>query len=347
MNLSDYNYDLPESLIAKTPCQKRDQSRLMVLDSDLASVTHHHFTDILQFINAGDVLVLNNTKVIKARLYAKKETGGALEILLERQLSEHQFTALVKPAKRVRVGDQIYLSEDTALSVMAKEDGIITLEFPNSDCVFDILDRYGHMPIPPYIKSGDETPESFKAEYQTVFASQPGAVAAPTAGLHFTPELLNALKDKGVQIETVTLHVGYGTFQPIKVDDFKTHTMHSERYNVSAETAERLNTAKSENRRIIAVGTTSVRTLEAATQNDSVRAGSGETTIFIYPGYDFKTVDGLITNFHLPKSSLLLLVSALTSRDFMMRAYEQAIKDHYRFFSFGDAMFILPKSRNI
>ena len=346
MHLDDYNYHLPESLIAKTPCTQRDQSRLMVLDSVLHHIDHYQFSDLLDLLSPTDVLVLNNTKVIKARLFARKETGGKVEILLERQLTAYEFTALINPAKRIRVGELLFLSSTETITVKAKHEGMVTLEFQKNMSVFDVLEKYGYMPIPPYIKSGKESPDSFKIDYQTVFATQPGAVAAPTAGLHFTPELLNALKEKGIQVETITLHVGYGTFQPIKTDDFTQHTMHSERYTISETTAHALNKAKSLNHRVIAVGTTCVRALEAATQNHLVTPGSNETNIFIYPGYQFKMVDGLITNFHLPKSSLLLLVSALISRKFTLKAYQEAIQYQYRFFSFGDAMFILPKMRH-
>ncbi|RAP38754.1 tRNA preQ1(34) S-adenosylmethionine ribosyltransferase-isomerase QueA [Candidatus Marinamargulisbacteria bacterium SCGC AAA071-K20] len=345
MNLSDYNYSLPEDLIAKTPLSKRDQSQLMVLDQGGDSIKHHVFSDILTVLGPNDVLILNNTKVIKARLYAHKKTGGKIELLLERPLENNQYTALVKPAKRVRVGDRLILGPDAELEVTSKDGGMVTIQFHSKESVWDVLERYGFMPIPPYIKTGKETPESFTHNYQTVFADKPGAVAAPTAGLHFTPLLLDQLKQKGVQIETITLHVGYGTFMPIKTESIKDHKMHSERYHVSKDTAERLNKVKS-SKRFVAVGTTAVRALESATKNDVIQAGSFETDIFITPGYTFTCVDALITNFHLPQSSLLLLVSAFTSRDFILNAYELAIKHRYRFFSFGDAMFILPKTRN-
>ena len=346
MELSAYSYQLPDELIAKFPKANRDESRLMALNCEKKTIHHFKFSTILDLLQPGDVLVLNNTKVIKARFYARKTTGAMIEFLLDTPLGDRSYTALAKPAKRLKAGDTLSLSKDYSITILEKCDGYVRLQFNGDKDIFELLDEVGLMPIPPYIKDGTETPETFQNEYQTVFAKDPGAVAAPTAGLHFTNSLLEKLKAKGIQIETVTLHVGYGTFKPIKTSNITEHKMHSERYFVSEDTAKRLSLAKQEGRAIIAVGTTSVRTLESIATDGGFKAGSGETAIFIYPGYTFKAVDGLITNFHLPESSLLLLVSALAGRTFILDAYQEAVDQGYRFFSFGNAMFILPKLRN-
>ncbi len=340
MHLENFNYDLPEELIAQEPIARRDQSRLLVLHKETGAIEHRIFADIGNYLRPGDVLVSNNTKVIPARLFGRKEnTGAKVEIVLLTGLGGRRWNTLVRPGKRVQPGTRIVFGEgELAAEVIEKTPaGGRILEFHYEGVFEEILDRLGHMPLPPYIHKQLAEPE----RYQTVYARVPGSAAAPTAGFHFTPELIDSLKKQGIEWVEVLLHVGLGTFRPVKEEDITKHQMHSEYYAVSSEAAEAINKARSEGRRIISVGTTSTRTLESSFRNGQVQAGQGWTDIFIYPGYDFKVISGLITNFHLPKSTLLMLVSALAGREKVLRAYQEAVRQRYRFFSFGDAMLIL------
>lgn len=339
MKTDDFDYYLPENLIAQTPLLQRDASRLLILDKKTGQIEHKHFSDIIDYLNKGDVLVLNDTKVMPARLYGiKEETNAAIEILMLKENSTNTWTCLAKPAKRVKEGSVIVFSDKLkAKCVGIGEDGIRIMEFIYDGIFYEILDELGEMPLPPYIHQKLKD----KDRYQTVYAKNIGSAAAPTAGLHFTEELLERAKEKGVLIEYITLHVGLGTFRPVAVEDVTKHKMHSEFYCMSKETAEVLNKAKKENRRIISVGTTSTRTLETiANLYGEFKECQGWTEIFIYPGYEFKAINALITNFHLPKSTLIMLVSALAGKENIMAAYNEAVKMEYRFFSFGDAMFI-------
>ncbi len=339
MNLSDFDYDLPEELIAQTPIKERDQSRLMVLDKKMGAIKHKHFHDILEELHAGDVLVLNDTKVIPARLIGKKvSTGAVIELLLLKDLGNNIWECLSRPAKRLKVGTIVTFSEKLQAEVVEKKDeGIVHVKLLYQGILMEILDELGEMPLPPYIH--EKLKE--KDRYQTVYAKNIGSAAAPTAGLHFTKELLEEIKAKGVEVLFITLHVGLGTFRPVEEENILDHHMHSEFYQMTKEVADRLNLAKKEHRKIYAVGTTSTRTLEAIMHEyHEFRECSGNTEIFIYPGFEFQAIDGLITNFHLPKSTLLMLVSALASREIILNAYREAVKERYRFFSFGDAMFI-------
>lgn len=339
MKTDDFDYYLPENLIAQTPLLQRDASRLLILDKKTGQIEHKHFSDIIDYLNKGDVLVLNDTKVMPARLYGiKEETNAAIEILMLKENSTNTWTCLAKPAKRVKEGSVIVFSDKLkAKCVGIGEDGIRIMQFIYDGIFYEILDELGEMPLPPYIHQKLKD----KDRYQTVYAKNIGSAAAPTAGLHFTEELLERAKEKGVLIEYITLHVGLGTFRPVAVEDVTKHKMHSEFYCMSKETAEVLNKAKKENRRIISVGTTSTRTLETiANLYGEFKECQGWTEIFIYPGYEFKAINALITNFHLPKSTLIMLVSALAGKENIMAAYNEAVKMKYRFFSFGDAMFI-------
>ena len=337
---SDYYYDLPEELIAQDPLSKRSDSRLMVLNKTTGEVAHHRFYEITEYLKAGDCLVLNNTKVIPARLLGEREnTGGAVEVLLLKRRSDNEWETLVKPGKKARPGQRLSFGDGLltaeVLSVCEEGNRIIRFEF---DGIFEeILDRLGEMPLPPYITHKLKD----KDRYQTVYAKYEGSAAAPTAGLHFTEELLEEIKKKGVKLAFVTLHVGLGTFRPVKEDNILNHHMHSEYYEVSPEAASLINETKKEGGRVICVGTTSCRTVESASDaSGTVKAGCGNTEIFIYPGYKFKVLDCLITNFHLPESTLIMLVSALAGREHVLNAYKEAVEARYRFFSFGDAMFI-------
>lgn len=339
MKTSDFDYNLPEELIAQTPVYPRDSSRLMVYDRKNDKVYHKHFYDIVDYLKEGDVLVRNNTKVLPARMFAYTENGGKVEVLLLKRFNLTDWEVLVKPGKKCRIGAKLTISQELSLEVLdiIEEAGSRKVRFIFDGVFEDIISRIGEMPLPPYItqKLKDQN------RYQTVYAKVDGSAAAPTAGLHFTPELIERIKAKGVIIVDVLLHVGLGTFRPVKVDNVLEHHMHSEYYEVSEESAEIINKAKSEGRRIIAVGTTSVRTLESATGDDGiVRAVKDNTEIFIYPPYKFKCVDALITNFHLPKSTLIMLVSSLSSREKTLELYNLAVQEKYRFFSFGDSMFI-------
>ena len=339
MKTSDFDYNLPEELIAQTPLDKRDASRLMVLNRKDGNIEHKHFTDIIDYLNEGDVLVINNTKVLPARLIGvKEETNAVIEVLLLKDMGSDTWECLCKPAKRVKVGTIINFNDLLKLEcTKALDDGIRHFKFIYDGILLEILDKLGTMPLPPYIHEKLED----KDRYQTVYAKEVGSAAALTAGLHFTKELLSKIKEKGIIIEEITPHVGLGTFRPVEVDDVNNHKMHSEYYSMSKETANVLNKAKNDKRRIIAVGTTTTRTLETIMNlYGEFRETSGWTDIFIYPGYEFKAIDALITNFHLPKSTLIMLVSAFSKKEYILNAYNQAVKNKYRFFSFGDAMFI-------
>ena len=346
LNVSDYDYFLPEEQIAQDPLADRSSSKLLVLDKNTGETSHHVFKEIIDYLNPGDCLCINNTKVIPARLIGRKKTGGVVEVLLLKRLEDEKskWEVLTRPGKKARVGDEIIFGgegpEDFDLLCRVtevKEDGNRIVEFEYDGIFEEILDKLGQMPLPPYITHRLED----KNRYQTVYAKIEGSAAAPTAGLHFTNELLEQIKEKGVKVVSVTLHVGLGTFRPVQVENILDHKMHSEYYEVSEETAKILNETKANGGRIISVGTTSTRTRESVTdENGIVHAGSGETQIFIYPGYKFKAIDGLITNFHLPKSTLIMLVSALAGRKNVLNAYKEAVEKKYRFFSFGDAMFI-------
>ncbi len=340
MKVEDFNYHLPEELIAQTPLKNRAASRLLVVNKDTKTLKHDSFSNIIDYLQKGDVLVLNNTSVIPARLYGVKEdTGAAIEILLLKQKEEDIWECLVKKARKIKVGSVISFGDGVlkAQCVSTAEEGIREFKMIYDGLFYEVLDQLGEMPLPPYIHEKLENQD----RYQTVYNKHKGSAAAPTAGLHFTKELLQQIHDKGVEIAYVTLHVGLGTFRPVSVEDVTSHKMHTEYYEMSKETANILNKAKQENRKIIAVGTTSLRTLETVLRdNDSFCSTSGWSDIFIYPGYKLQAIDELITNFHLPKSTLLMLVSAIATKEFMMEAYIEAIKKKYRFFSFGDSMII-------
>ena len=341
MDVKDFDYDLPEELIAQDPLEERSSSRLMVLDKKTGEVSHHVFKEIIKYLRPGDCLVLNNTKVIPARLFGVKEgTLAKIEILLLKRRQNDVWETLVKPGKKARPGTKIIFGDGILVGevIDVVEDGNRLIQFTYDGIFEEILDKLGQMPLPPYITHQLKD----KNRYQTVYAKYDGSAAAPTAGLHFTKELLSAVKEKGVDIAEVTLHVGLGTFRPVKVDNVLDHHMHSEFYMVSQEAADKVNTAKKNGGRIISVGTTSTRTLEsAADENGMLKECSGWTDIFIYPGYKFKVIDCLRTNFHLPQSTLVMLVSALAGREHILAAYKKAVEEKYRFFSFGDAMLII------
>ena len=340
MKVSDFYFELPEELIAQYPLEKRDSSRLMVLDKKTGEIEHRKFHDILEYLNEGDTLVLNNTRVLPARLIGEKEeTGGKIEFLLLKRIEGDKWECLAKPGRKAKVGTVFTFGEGKLKAIVREigEEGNRIIEFKYDGIFEQVLDELGQMPLPPYIHEKLED----KERYQTVYSKEKGSAAAPTAGLHFTEELLKEIKDKGVNIAYLTLHVGLGTFRPVKVDDVNNHVMHSEYYHLDKENAELINKTKEAGKRVIAVGTTSSRTLETiGDENGRVREQSGWTDIFIYPGYKFKIVDNLITNFHLPESTLIMLVSALAGQDNIMNAYNPAVKEKYRFFSFGDSMFI-------
>ena len=341
MKVSEFNYELPEELIAQTPLEKRDESRLMVLNRKEQTIEHKTFKNIIDYLKPGDVLVRNNTKVIPARLYGKKETGANVEFLLLNNQEGDIWECIVRPGNKLHVGTKVIFGEGllTAEILEILPGGTRKVKFYYNGIFNEILDQIGLMPLPPYIH------ESLKEKdrYQTVYAKYEGSAAAPTAGLHFTPELLKKLEEKGVIIANVTLHVGIGTFRPVKEDTVEKHEMHSEHFYIKQEDVEKINKAKQEGRRVIAVGTTSCRVLESVADEKTgmVKQIEDDTEIFIYPGYKFKCIDGLITNFHLPQSTLLMLVSALAGKEYIMNAYNEAVKEKYRFFSFGDAMFII------
>lgn len=337
MKTDDFDYNLPMELIAQSPLEKRDSSRLLVLDKKTGDISHHHFTDIIDYLEKDDILVVNDTKVIPARLYGiKEETNAMIELLLLKEKEKDVWECLSRPAKRVKVGTIVTFGEGKlkAKCIEEKEEGIRIFQLLYEGILYEILSELGEMPLPPYIHEKLEN----KDRYNTVYAKEEGSAAAPTAGLHFTPELLERIEEKGIIVVPITLHVGLGTFRPVSVEDVTKHKMHSEFYMMSKETAEILNHHK---KRIIAVGTTTTRTLETIRSlYDEFKECSGWTDIFIYPGFEFKAIDGLITNFHLPKSTLLMLVSALAGKGNIMKAYREAVEQEYRFFSFGDSMFI-------
>lgn len=336
---SDFYYDLPEELIAQTPLQQRDSSRLMVLDRQTGEVAHKHFYDILDYLQPGDCLVMNDSRVLPARLLGHRPTGGAVEVLLLRDLGDKCWECLCKPGRKMQPGSEVIFGDGelTATVREVREDGNRVVEFHYEGIFLEVLERLGKMPLPPYIKEELQDQE----RYQTVYSREVGSAAAPTAGLHFTQELLEKIRQKGVKEAFVTLHVGLGTFRPVKAEQITNHHMHAELCMISQETADILNETRRSGGRILCVGTTSCRTLESLVQEDgSFAASSKWTEIFIYPGYTFKAMDGLITNFHLPESTLVMLVSAFAGREHVLAAYEEAVREKYRFFSFGDAMFI-------
>ncbi|MBO0994061.1 tRNA preQ1(34) S-adenosylmethionine ribosyltransferase-isomerase QueA [Bacillus sp. SD088] len=342
MKLDQFDFELPEELIAQVPLKDRASSRLMVLDKQTGKVTHETFHNLMTFLRKGDCLVLNDTKVLPARLFGLKvETGAKVEVLLLKQLNGDQWETLVKPAKRLKKGMTLTFGDGQLKAVCLDEleHGGRILEFHYDGIFYEVLDQLGKMPLPPYIKTQLEDQD----RYQTVYAKERGSAAAPTAGLHFTEELLEEIREKGIHIAYITLHVGLGTFRPVNVDDIEEHDMHSEFYRISEETSALLNQTRKQGGRIISVGTTSTRTLEtiASAHNGYFTKGNGWTDIFIYPGYEFKGIDGMITNFHLPKSTLIMLVSALAGREQVLHAYEEAVREKYRFFSFGDAMLLI------
>lgn len=341
MKVSDFNYELPQELIAQHPYDKRDEARLMVLDRKNENTEHKVFKDVIDYLNPGDCLVINNTKVIPARLYGKKDTGANVEFLLLKRLEGDCWEAMVRPGNKLKPGSKVIFGDGilkaTVLEVL--EGGNRKVEFEYNGIFNEILDQIGLMPLPPYIT---EASREDNEKYQTVYAKYEGSAAAPTAGLHFTEELLEKIKAKGIEVANVTLHVGIGTFRPVKVENVEEHEMHSEHYYIKKEDAEKINKAKENGHRVIACGTTSCRVLESvANDNGLVKEIEGDTSIFIYPGYKFKCIDGLITNFHLPESTLIMLVSTLAGKDFVMNAYNEAVKERYKFFSFGDAMIII------
>ena len=348
MHINDFDYELPQELIAQTPAEKRDCSRLMVVHRDSGNVEHKHFYDIIDYLKEGDCLVLNNSKVLPARLYGVKEgTGANIEFLLIKRIEGDTWETMVRPGKRLKPGDAVSFSNDKLFRAVVKdygEDGTRIVEFEYEGIFLERLEELGKMPLPPYIERDNNSED--KDRYQTVYAKNEGSVAAPTAGLHFTPELLEKAKAKGVKLAYVTLHVGIGTFRPVKVENIEEHHMHFEEYFIDEETAEIINETVKAGGRIVSVGTTSTRTVESATYFDEecgkylVKSGHGSTGIFIYPGYEFKIIGALITNFHLPKSTLLMLISALYNREDILRVYRIAVEEKYRFFSYGDAMFI-------
>lgn len=339
MNVSEFNYELPEELIAQVPIQKRDESRLMVLNRKEKTIEHKTFKDILDYLKPGDVLVRNNTKVIPARLYGKKETGANVEFLLLNRIEEDFWEVMVRPGRKLPVGTKVTFGDGLLEAEILEllNDGNRKVKFSYDGIFNEILDKIGLMPLPPYIREKLED----KKRYQTVYAQYEGSAAAPTAGLHFTEELLKKIQEKGVEIANVTLHVGIGTFRPVKVEKIEDHDMHTEHFYIKEEDVEKINNAKKNGKRVIAIGTTSCRVLESISNEEGlVKPYEGDTQIFIYPGYKFKCIDGLITNFHLPESTLIMLVSALAGKEYIMKAYNEAVKEKYRFFSFGDAMFI-------
>ena len=346
MNVSDFDYNLPENLIAQMPADKRENSRMLVLDRNTKTIEHKHFFDIVDYIDANSILVLNNTKVIPARLYGTKDTGAKIEVFLLEPKENNNWSALIKPSKRVKPDTIITISDELKVRPIERleDDGEWLVELIYKGDLFEILHKVGNIPLPPYIErklSTDELKQFDKERYQTVYAKDEGSVAAPTAGLHFTKEILKKLEEKGVEIVYVTLNVGLGTFRPVKCENILDHKMHSETFEITQDAADKINRAKQQGKKLIAVGTTTVRTLETAYQKfGCIKACHDHSELFIYPPYEFKVVDNLITNFHLPKSTLLMLVSALAGKEFIFKAYQEAIKNNYRFFSYGDCMYI-------
>ncbi|MDF2185325.1 tRNA preQ1(34) S-adenosylmethionine ribosyltransferase-isomerase QueA [Grimontia hollisae] len=349
MQVSDFHFDLPDSLIARYPQPDRTASRLLQLNGNTGELSHRQFTDILDLVEPGDLMVFNNTRVIPARVYGRKASGGKIEVLVERMLDEKTILAHVRSSKSPKPGTQLFLGENDEFEaeMVARHDALFEIRFAGEQAVLDILNQVGHMPLPPYIDRPDE--DSDKERYQTVYNEKPGAVAAPTAGLHFDENILAALKEKGVQTAFVTLHVGAGTFQPVRVENINDHVMHAEYAEVPQEVVDAVLATKARGNRVIAVGTTSVRSLESAAQHakkegTELQPFFDDTQIFIYPGYEWQLVDALVTNFHLPESTLIMLVSSFAGYDHVMNAYKEAVSNEYRFFSYGDAMFVTRQS---
>lgn len=338
MKRSEFNYFLPDELIARYPLEQRSASRLLCLHKQTGEIKHQHYTDVLNLLNAGDLLVFNDTRVIPARLFGHRATGGQVEVMVERLLDNENCLAHVRLSNKVRPGLEIFFEQGHCLRVVEKQQDLYALQSVGEGSLIDLLEHQGHMPLPPYIDRHDEKLD--RERYQTVYAKKQGAVAAPTAGLHFDEDLLQQLQAKGVEFAYVTLHVGAGTFQPVRVDNISDHQMHAEYLEVSQPVCDKIAATQLAGGRVIAVGTTSVRCLETAAQQGELKPFRGDSEIFIYPGYKFKVIDGLLTNFHLPESTLIMLVSALAGKESVLNAYEQAIKQNYRFFSYGDSMFI-------
>ena len=345
MNVSDFHFDLPDELIARYPLKERSASRLLSLDGLSGDTRHLRFTDLPGLLQPGDLLVFNDTRVIPARLFGRKETGGQVEVLVERVLGEHDILAHVRASKALKEGQKVLLEDGTPLRMSGRDDALFYLHCDSDEPVLEVLERIGHMPLPPYVDRPDES--SDRERYQTVYAREAGAVAAPTAGLHFDDRTLAELESRGIETAFVTLHVGAGTFQPVRVEGIEDHVMHSEVAHVSQETVDAVNAARARGGRVVAVGTTSVRSLESASRGGVVRPFQGETDIFIYPGYRFQAVDAMVTNFHLPESTLIMLVSAFAGYQNVMSAYQAAVAERYRFFSYGDAMFITAQEPSL
>lgn len=341
MQVKDFHFDLPEELIASYPLEQRSASRLLCLNGETGNLDHKHFTDILDFLEPGDLVVFNNTRVIPARLFGEKESGGKVEMLVERVLDEHRVLAHVRSSRSPKEGAKLFFEGGLEAEMVGRHENLFELKFSGDESVLHLLEEFGHMPLPPYMKREDQLDD--RERYQTVYGTKPGAVAAPTAGLHFDDELLAKLDEKGIERAFVTLHVGAGTFQPVKVDSIDEHIMHSEYIEVSQDVCDAVKATRERGGRVVAVGTTSVRSLESASQSGEIAPFMGESSIFIYPGYEFKSVDLLVTNFHLPESTLIMLVSAFAGYENTMNAYKAAVENQYRFFSYGDAMFISRK----
>ena len=343
MLISEFDYELPEELIAQKPLEKRENSQMLAVNRAGKSFADEQFVNFPKFLKKGDVIVLNNTKVFPARLFGETETGAKVEIFLVREIENGTWETLARPAKRLKIGRKIIFNENLSATVVEKsEDGKVLVEFETSGDFDAILDEIGKTPLPPYIKREKGAIDQDRERYQTVFARERGAIAAPTAGLHFTPKILEEIKTSGAEIAEITLHVGYGTFEPVRVDDLSEHKVLPERYEISAETAEILNNAKAESRRIIAIGTTTTRTLESASdENSKIKAGKGLADLTITPSYKFKIINGILTNFHLPQSSLLVLISTFGGHELIMKAYQHAVSEKYRFYSYGDCMLII------
>lgn len=344
MQTSDFNFHLPKELIANHPTERRTGSRLLQLNGKNGDISHKAFEDILDLLDAGDLMVFNDTRVIPARLLGQKESGGKVEVLVERVLDEHTVLAHVRASKAPKPGAKLILEGAIKAEMLERQDALFKLQFLGPQSVFELLDEHGHMPLPPYIERNDE--EQDKERYQTVYGEKPGAVAAPTAGLHFDDEILQKIQEKGIKTVFVTLHVGAGTFQPVRVDNIQEHIMHSEYAEVSQDVVDAVLATKEAGKRVIAVGTTSVRSLEsaaAAATSELISPFNSDTAIFIYPGYEFQIIDAMVTNFHLPESTLIMLVSAFCGRDNVLKAYKEAVTEKYRFFSYGDAMFLERK----
>ena len=343
MLISEFNFNLPENLIAQEPLEKRESSRMLVVNRAENNFSDARFFDFPKFLKKGDVVVLNNTKVFPARIYGLTETGAKVEIFLVRETENETWETLARPAKRLKIGKKIVFNENLSATILERsEDGKVFVKFETNGDFDEILDEIGKTPLPPYIKREKDSIDKDRERYQTVFAQKRGAIAAPTAGLHFTPEILEEIKSNGVEVAEITLHVGYGTFEPVRVDDLSEHKVLPERYEISPETAEIINKAKSESRRIIAIGTTTTRTLESASdENKRIKFGKGLADLTITPNYKFKIIDGILTNFHLPQSSLLVLTSTFGGHELIMKAYNHAVRESYRFYSYGDCMLIL------